>query len=598
MDFSMRYRLKWAALLIVAVALAGAGTYRWPLSSAYVAAELGRQLTDVVGLELHRPARAYLTILPRPTLQIIDIELGGKDSAPVIAAPIAKVRLALAPLLIGRLQVSSAILRRPTVLIDLDRSPFAKDSALARAIDVKTYAETLNAASDAKETPLGALSVERGLLHIVSAKYGLDTLMEDVAGDFEWPRVLDAARLNLRATWRGAPATITARLDAPAQLLAAGGSPAMLNIASPIASIRLEGEFKSGDTSPFEGALSADVASTAALARLFGEGAARFPPDGRVALTSKIAFNPPMLTLSDMRLEALEQTLDGALALTHTADGWSISGSLAADQINLDDLFAKAPALVEETGEWSDEPLTFGLFGAVALDLRTSIAKVVWRGHELQDAALSFVSHNGGATATLSEATAYNGALKGEISFSPSGQGVEMQGSANLANADIGALVAEFGASGYSGQGGAEFAVRSSGDSPAALARALAGDVAVKLGPGVIEGVSFEEALRRSERRPINLFADMRTGRTVFNEAEARATIEKGEARVRSAAMIGPGVLVTMKGGANLAARELATQFTVVRADQHGAPDLVGPQINVTISGPWSRPTVKSDTGA
>jgi AsmA protein len=595
MDFSMRYRLKWAALLIVAVTLAGAGAYRWPISSAYVAAELGRQLTNVIGLELRGPARAYLTILPRPTLQIIDIELGGKDSGPVIAAPIAKVRLALAPLLIGRLQFSGAILRRPTVLIDLDRAPFAKDSALARLLDAKNFdAKNL----DGTETPLGELGFERGLLHIVSAKYGLDTLMEDVAGELEWPRLLDAARLDLRATWRGAPATITARLDAPAQFLSAGGSPAMLDLTSAIASIKLEGEFKSGDANLFEGALTAVVSSTAALARLLGEGEARFPPDGRVALSCTIAVNPPTLTLSDMRLEALEQTLDGALALTHTTDGWSISGSLAADQINLDGLFAKAPALVEETGEWSDEPLAFGLFRALALDLRTSIAKVVWRGHELQDAALSFVSHNGGATATLSEATAYKGALKGEISFSTSGQGVEMQGSANLANADIGALVAEFGASGYSGQGGAEFAVRSSGDSPAALARALAGDVAVKLGPGVIEGVSFEEALRRSERRPINLFADMRTGRTVFNEAEARATIEKGEARVRSAAMIGPGVLVTMKGGANLAARELATQFTVVRADQHGAPDLVGPQINVTISGPWSRPTVKSDTGA
>jgi AsmA protein len=586
----MSHRLKWAALLSAAFLVALAGAYRWPISSTYVASEFGRQLTHSIGLELRGPARATLTLLPLPNIQIADLDLRGEDGAAVITAPSAKVQLALAPLLLGRLKFSGAMLRRPTVLIDLDHPPFAADSALARLIDRRNPA--------AEETPLGALRFEGGLVHIVSARDGLDTLIEDVAGELDWSRLIDPLRLELHANWRDAPLKISARLDDPSAWLAGGATPALIELASPSASLTLNGALKSAEAAVFEGALSVEIVSISALTRLFGEGPVSFPPDGRFSLAAKIAANLHMMTLSDMRLEGLAQTIDGALSLARTAAGWSLSGSLAADTVKLDDLLAAAPSLIDGRGEWSAEPLALNRIGGLALDLRASIAKLTWRGHILQDAAFSLMARDGGATATLSEATAYKGLLKGEISFAPGQQGLEMRASANLANADIGALVADFGSTGYSGQGGAEFALQSVGDTPAALARGLSGDASVKLGAGVIEGLSFEEALRRSERRPINLFADMRTGRTVFNEAEARATIEKGEAHVRSAAMIGPGVMITMKGGADLAAGELATQFLATRADQHGAPDLVGPQINVTISGPWSRPSVKSDTGA
>jgi AsmA protein len=590
LERDMFYRLKWAALLVAVFALTIAGAYRWPISSAYVASEFGRQLTHSVGLELRGPARAYLSILPLPSIQIVDLELRGKNGVPVISAPNAKAQLAIAPLFLGRLKFSTAKLRRPTVLIDLDHAPFAEDSALGQALD--------KGGSVGDAATLGVLRFEGGLLHIVSAKNEVDTLIEDVDGELNWPRVADPLRLELQATWRDAPVKVSARLANPAAYLSGGGSSAAVDLASPLASLKLDGALKPDDGGFFEGGVSAEVASVSALAKVLGKGPLRLPSDGRVALAGKIAAKLRMATLSDMQLDAFTQKFDGALALARTPAGWSLSGSLAADTLNLDDIVAATPVIFDGNGEWSAEPLSLGPI-ALALDLRTSVGKATWGGRTiLQEAALSFMTHDGGATATLSEATAYKGMLKGEISVTPDAHGVKMHASASLANADVGAFIADLGSTAYSGQGGAELSLQSSGDSPAALAKSLSGDASIKLGAGVIEGLSFEEALRRSERRSINPITDMRTGRTVFNEAEARATIEKGEAHVRTAAMIGPGVLVTMKGGADLVARALATQFIATRADQHGAPDLVGPQINVTISGPWLRPIIKTDTGA
>jgi AsmA protein len=594
MDERMRHRLKWAAIVFVTLLLAVAGAYRWPISSAYAARELGAQLSRSVGLEFAGGARVYLTILPQPKIYVVDLELRGRDGAPVITAPMAKLKLALAPLLIGRLQVSSAELFRPTVLVDLERRPFVKDSALARIVDSKSGSGAVG-----DETQLGALRFKRGLLHIVAAQNGLDTLIEDVDGELDWPQLAGPLRLDLHATWRSAPVTIEARLGEPAAWLAGGRSQAVFDLTSPAASLKMDGAFTSGAATGFQGALSVDVASVSALTKLFGGAYDGFAPEGRVALDGKAIADLHMVTLSDVRLDAFAQRFDGALALSRTPTGVSISGSLAADTLALDDFLDKAPSAVDARGEWSPEPLRLGAIGALALDLRGSVANVTWRGHTMQDAAFSLICRNGAATATLSQATVYKGLLKGEISLAPGAEGTEANATLSLANADIGALAADFGTSAFSGQGGGEISVHAVGDSPAALARALGGDASITLGPGIIEGVSFEEALRRSQRRPIvDLFADMRTGRTVFNEAAARATIEKGEAHLRSAAMIGPGVVVTMKGGADIGRREVATQFSATRADQHGAPDPMGPQINVTVAGPWSRPIIKSDAGA
>lgn len=587
----MPQRLKLAALLVIAALIAAAGAYRWPLSSAFVSAEFGRQLANAVGLELRGPARAYLTLLPLPTVQLVDIELCDGAGAAVISVPQAKARIALGPLLTGRLRLSGAFLRRPTVLVDLDKSPFAKDSALARMMDAKSTATS--------ETPLGGLRLQRGLLHIVSAQSGLDTLIEDVSGDLEWPRLVDPARLDVRAIWRGAPVTIAARLDAPAEWLSDGGSPASLDLGSSLGAVKLTGML-AHEKNAFEGLIDARFGSTAALARLLGQKPPNFAPDGRLAFAGALAFNAHGLTLGDLRLQALSETFDGALALMRSPpSGWTLSGSLATEALSLDDLLAKAPSLVDGNGAWSETPMAVAPLETVALDLRASVAKIKWRNHAIQDAALSLISRDGRVTATLSEATAYKGLLKAEVSFAPDERGVDMRASASLANADIGALIGDLGVPGYTGQGEAQFSVEAAGDSAAALARGLNGDAAATLGPGMFDGVSVEEALRRSERRPIvNLFADMRTGRTVFNQMEAKATIEKGKARLREAAMTGPGVWIGLKGGADLAGGQLDVQLSAARADEHGALDPAGPAINVTISGPWSRPTVKPGPGA
>ena len=584
----MPFRVKWAATLLFVLLALPAGFYRWPISSAFVVEETSARLSHSLGLELGRPARVRFSLLPTPTLHMIDVEVRGQDNTTILTAPEASVRLALLPLLTGSFEFASARVRRPTILLDLDSHPFASGSAISTAVGTRSGA--------GNSAPLGALRIHRGLMRIVSASNGIDTIVEDVEGTLDWPKLDAALRLDLHATWRDERLAIEAGLGQPADLLEGGRSASRLSIASSNAQVKLDGDMF-GAPSRFEGAVSANIVSTSALKRILGLPDASGFSDGRISLASRMTANLQMLTLSAMRLSFLEQNFEGALAFTKSSKRLAVSGTLATDDLNLAPILANAPSVIDQNGDWSAAPFNFTALTALDFDLRISAAGVKWRGHPLTDAAIEFLSADGRLTATLAEATAYAGLLKAEIAFAPTQSGFETHASASLVNADIGALCGDFGWGAYSGQGGGAFSLDAIGDSPAALAHALEGKATIQLGPGVVDGLSFEEALRRSERRPIDVFNDMRMGRTVFTQAAANLTIERGGAGIVNASMTGPGVGASLAGSLDIADRQLAARATAVQTDQAGAPVVKGPRLDFDISGPWSAPTIKPFVG-
>jgi AsmA protein len=584
----MPSRIKWAAVLLCALIALPASLYRWPISSAFVTEETSARLSQSLGLQLGRPARVRISLLPMPTLHMVDVEVRGRSGETILTAPEADVRLALLPLLAGNFEFASATLRRPTILLDLDSHPFASDSAISTAIGSKTSARD--------SAPLGALQIRGGLVRIVSAANKIDTIVDDVAGSFDWPKLHSRARIDLNATWRDERLAVQAGLDEPADLLEGGHSNARLSIASSNVQIKLDGDVLA-NPGRFDGSAAAEIVSALALKRVLGLPSATGLADGRISLAAKMIANAQVLTLSAMRLSFLNQNFEGALAVTKPAKRLSVSGTLAADEVNLEPMVAGAPSALDANGAWSVAPFDFSALSTFDFDLRVSAAEVKLRALSLSDAAFEFLSENGRLTATLAEATAYSGLLKAETSFAPAPSGFETHASASLVNADVGALCKSLGWNAYSGQGDLVFSFEASGDSPAALARSLAGKATLRLAPGVLDGLSFEEALRRSERRTIDLFNDMRMGRTVITQAAATAAIGKGDGGTVNAALAGPGLNLSLAGSFDVVARQLAARATATQTDDNGVPVVNGPLLGFDIVGPWSAPSIKPSLG-
>ena len=98
----------------------------------------------------------------------------------------------------------------------------------------------------------------------------------------------------------------------------------------------------------------------------------------------------------------------------------------------------------------------------------------------------------GACTATLLEANAYQGTLKGQFSVARGARGLTTQATVSLADADLGAAFADFGWSGFHGRGDVEADLRATGFAASDSILSLAGQASATLTAG---------ADRRRERR-------------------------------------------------------------------------------------------------
>ena len=166
--------------------------------------------------------------------------------------------------------------------------------------------------------------------------------------------------------------------------------------------------------------------------------------------------------------------------------------------------------------------------------------------------------------------------------------------SAELADADLGAGFADFGWPGLSGNGGARFAVETSGASPAAAVAPLSGSASLNIAQGAIAGVNLEEALRRSQRRPIDVARDMRLGGTAFHRLAVELALEEGR---RPSRQRRDGL---RRGRGDARGRDQSCRAKLGFARPGDADRLTGAEsqnaarLTIDVGGPWSSPSVEA----
>ncbi|MGO9770471.1 MAG: AsmA-like C-terminal region-containing protein [Roseiarcus sp.] len=578
----MRHGVKWTVGLLGALCLLAGGAYHWPVGSAKVGAEINSAISPRLGLHWRGPARATLALLPWPTLRVVGVELVGADDRSVLSAPAAQFPLSLAGLLGGRFVPLGATLGSPTAFIDLDAA--------------RAAAAEWRASSGAEDgAPPGLWSHVRlhgGVLHIVGAVRPFDTLIENLEGSFDWPGVDEPISFSLAGAWRDESVSIKGKIDNPREGLKKCPTGVSLAIDSRPLALAMGGTWGGDAASGFSGDVSAQIRSLGALERLLGAHPASLIVGDSLSLEGKAQTHGASLALSEARFELAGQKFEGALTLSREGERTAISGTLAAESLKIEPLVGAPSTFFNAQGAWSSEPFGFTPPRGLDLDLRISAAHADWRGHRLDDAAGSLICKDGRLTAKLLEAGAYQGVVKGQLTLARGANGLETQMAGSLVDADVGAALADFGWSGYRGRGGFDFSLRSTGFAPADSVASLTGAASLDLQPGVVDGVSIEEAMRRSLRRPIDVARDMAIGQTTFSRARAQFAVAKGIAAVSGARVEGPGAALAIDGEIDMAAREFHARLAATQADAEGAPSANAARLTIVLDGPWSAPTV------
>ncbi len=580
----MRRPAAWGLTLALIVVLTACGFMRWPLSAAKVGDSLNAAFGASPQLHWSAPKTASFSVLPRPSVRIADAGLDDAYGVTLLSAPEARLNLSLIDLLRGRLVPTGVVLVSPTVTIDIDRPPFAG-----------TAGEAAGPASVARRAlaPLASLSLSDGKLRLVSAKRGLDALIEDVHGRFNGLTIGDQLRFDLSAEWRKTPIAIAGALNDPETAARGEPSPMVLALNSPLAKLAFGGSLALGDQPSVDGDLTASIPSIAALASFIGIQPPAVLAANDVTITAKVKGAADSLTFGDATLTSAGQSLEGAIAIREAGGRPAISGTLAAETLALEPLLGRPQPVLDPSGRWSTKSFAFAPLRSFDLDLRLSAAHLDAYGLKLTDAAASAIIMDGKLSATLIEAAAYGGRLQGQVGAAYAGRNLELSAGGELADADLGAAAADFAPPIVTGTGGAKFTLETSGASPAAAIASLTGTASFEAADGSLLGVNLEEALRRSHHRPIDGERDMRLGSTSFDKVEVSLAVDEGRAQIQRGAMTSHGVKADLAGFIALVDQSWALQVNAIQTDAAGEESQDAAHLTFDISGPWSAPTVR-----
>jgi len=579
----MRRAAAWAGVVVVTAAVAaGLGLAPWPLTTKQVADNLNAAFDASARVRWSVPDAATFRVLPWPSLRIVDARLNDAFGENLVSAPEARLDLSLGELIKGRLTPVRAVLVTPVMTLDLDRPPLAFKDAQAADAD----------ASGALAQLVG-IGLTNGVLRFVSKSRRFDTVLENVQGRIDGLARGDQIRVHLSAIWRDSPIAISGSLDNLER--AERGEPSALEalLISPIVNLSFSGALAAGGVPNLEGEVSASVPSIKALARLVGQEPPTFLAADDVVITARLAATASEATLAEAIATSARQTLQGALHAANVNGRPVVSGSFDADRLAIAPLIGPAPPLIDRDGRWSVRAFAVAPPRGFDLDLRLSAGHLDVYGRELANAAGSVILKDGVLTASLIDAAAYGGRLRGETRVVCEEEDLNVRASAKLAAADFGAAFSDFGWPAVTGQGTLEFSLETTGRSPVAAVAGLSGSASLRLEQGAVSGINLEEALRRSQRRPIDVARDMRIGGTAFDTLALEVALGRGIVHVVNGELGAHGVAVNLQGQIDLPAQawDLRANATQVGAAGQESPEAA--HLSFDIGGPWSAPTIR-----
>ena len=544
------------------------GLVNWPIDPEHVRRGLAAQLGPV-----ETPAMATLRLLPRPTLRLKDLRFGAAGGAVTAETAEAQVTLSLTRLLVGAIEPIGLTLRGAEIKVDLD----AAERAL-KAIS---------------RPPIARLAVEGASVDVVSARRALNSHVDVATARIDWPWAGSSLRAGGTGRWRGQPVATTLEFGEP--LAAAHGEQTLVRAAldAPLGQWRIAGEWSPRgrlDGAVYRGQISALIPSLTRFARWIGQ-----PPPGPapagLELSARISANATEAKLSDAVVTLGGQRFEGDLAAIKSPAGLSVSGTMAADALDLDALIGPPPALFGPDG-WSEAPALPAPSSRFDLDLRVSASRAVWRGQAIENAAAAVSQRDGRFGVKLLDADFAHGSLTGEMWIEDKQGACDSKLSLSLENADLGALLAGFGERNFSGQGSLKLSVKAHGRSPADIIASADGDGSLEIADGALRKLNFEEALRRGQRRLIDVARDMNAGATRFGAAHGRIEISNGEARFVDVATQSPGVSLAVSGAVDLVGRAWRAHVTARQSSDDGKPTPDGAHMDFALYGPWSGPVL------
>ena len=273
-----------------------------------------------------------------------------------------------------------------------------------------------------------------------------------------------------------------------------------------------------------------------------------------------------------------------------------MTGTLAAERLDLTDFFAPFAQARTAAGLWSNEDLLLGLATEGDLDLRLSATDARVDRLRLGEMAASILVRPGRIEASLGRADLRRGTVKGRLALATSGELTELKAQGSFERLDIAALLTDLGQPRWiTGQAQGQFALEGSGETVVDLVRQIHGRTTLTVRQGEIIGVGLEGAMRRIEKQPLSASLEWKGGRTAFDQAMVNLNIGAGIGEIVDGSVSAPTMRTALEGHVSLVDRSVAVRAHVSPAS---ANSNLMPSIVFNLSGSWDDVAIAPDAKA
>jgi AsmA protein len=276
----------------------------------------------------------------------------------------------------------------------------------------------------------------------------------------------------------------------------------------------------------------------------------------------------------------------------------ALTGTLAADTLDLSGFLAPFAQAIAPNGGWSWEPLSLSGAAAADLDLRLSATTARVGAAKLSDVALNVLIKPGRLEAALGRAGLADGSVKGRLLLVSTPDGVDLKAHGNAQGLDIAALTTSLSSSNWiAGTASGQFTLEAAGPTAAEMAQRANGRATIAVKQGEFVGLALDDALKRFERQPLSASLNLRSGRTPFREAQATLSLTDGIGEISDGSFTAAALKGRVRGRIVAPERSLVAKAAV----ESLAPVTEGklsPALAFEISGTWGDLSILPDAKA
>jgi len=559
---------------LFALALVAAAAAPWTFRENGLSSALSDHMKERYGLDLTVNGRSTFAVLPIPRVKFEGVTIRFPDEALKAEGGTLRGEIRILPLLFGRVELS-----------DFDLSD-SKITASARALQAVNW-------TDAVKSRSRTLHARRLILNRTTIRW---TDLKDADLDvaelvIRWVGEKEPLTVYGNALWRGERVILTEASVHPDQLVSGGISPFKLAIAAPAARLNLEGEAQLGLNPGLTGEGSIEARSVRDFARWSGVKLPFGPLIQAFSVKGDFSMDRRRLSWPSVAIKLGDDDLEGTMAVRFDAERPVITGTLAADGLNLTGLFAPFAQARTSSGAWSEEPLDLAHVTGMDLDLRLSAASARLGKLRVEDMAASVLVRPGAIEASIGRAGFHDGSLRGRLSLASVDGVTEFKSQGTFTGIEIAPFLSSLGEPRWiTGQAQGQFAFEGKGKRPVEVVRRAQGRSTITVRRGELVGIALGDALKRAEKHPLLATLNWKGGRTPFDEAQAQIVVQDGVGEVTEGRLKSADLTAELKGEVLMVDRTLNLKAKVSSADSQSVP-----AIAFAIDGGWDDISVMPD---